>query len=113
MALIMALQSFSLLFVQLEFSVNQPYIARVLCMNRDKPQIKCDGKCFLTKELSRNADLETNNQKGISGFNAVTLFIDQPDNRVYYPENKEIILSSGQYYLDSGFLNATDRPPTA
>ena len=39
-ALMMALQSLSLLFVQIEYSVSQPYIARVLCVNRDKPQSK-------------------------------------------------------------------------
>lgn len=113
MAAIMALQSLSLLFVQLEFSVSQPYIAKVLCVNRDKPQMKCDGKCFLTKELSRNADLETNSQKGVSGFNAVTLFIEQSEYQTFYPEKKEMMISFSQYYFDSGFLNSTERPPTA
>lgn len=33
------------------YQVNKDYIARVLCENRDKPQLHCDGKCYLAKKL--------------------------------------------------------------
>lgn len=34
-----------------EYQVNKNYIATVLCINKDRPQLKCEGKCQLTKEL--------------------------------------------------------------
>jgi hypothetical protein len=31
---------------------NHAYIAAVLCENRDKPALKCDGKCYLRKKMA-------------------------------------------------------------
>lgn len=38
------------------YHVNKDYIARVLCENRDKPQLHCDGKCYLAKRLKTQQD---------------------------------------------------------
>ncbi|AQG82438.1 hypothetical protein [Spirosoma montaniterrae] len=38
------------------YHANKDYIARVLCENRDKPQLHCDGKCFLAKRLKASQD---------------------------------------------------------
>lgn len=38
------------------YHVNKDYIARVLCENRDKPQLNCDGKCYLAKQLKAQQD---------------------------------------------------------
>lgn len=33
------------------YQINKEYITRVLCENRDKPQLHCDGHCYLAKKL--------------------------------------------------------------
>lgn len=33
------------------FQLNKEYIARVLCENRDRPELHCDGKCYLAQRL--------------------------------------------------------------
>lgn len=38
------------------YHVNKDYIARVLCENRDKPQLHCDGQCYLAKKLKTQQD---------------------------------------------------------
>lgn len=38
------------------YHVNRDYIARVLCQNRDKPQLHCDGQCYLAKKLKAQQD---------------------------------------------------------
>lgn len=38
------------------FQINKEYITRVLCENRDKPQLHCDGKCYLAKRLKAQQD---------------------------------------------------------
>jgi hypothetical protein len=38
------------------YHANKDYIARVLCENRDKPQLNCDGKCYLAKKLKAQQD---------------------------------------------------------
>lgn len=38
------------------YNINKGYIARVLCENRDKPQLHCDGQCYLAKRLKAQQD---------------------------------------------------------
>ncbi len=38
------------------YHANKDYIARVLCENRAKPQLHCDGQCYLAKKLKAQQD---------------------------------------------------------
>jgi hypothetical protein len=35
----------------MEYYANYNYIATVLCENKDKPYLECNGKCYLQKQL--------------------------------------------------------------
>lgn len=48
-------QTFSKSVLVLNYQWNKDYIARVLCVNRDKPEMKCEGKCYLCKKLKADA----------------------------------------------------------
>lgn len=37
----------------IEYYANYDYIATVLCENRDKPYLECNGKCYLEKQLNK------------------------------------------------------------
>jgi len=41
------------------YQINKAYIMQTLCVNRDKPQLHCDGKCYLDKQLQKANDLNT------------------------------------------------------
>lgn len=41
------------LFVYAGFELNQRYIVTTLCVNRDKPQLHCNGKCYLMRKLKQ------------------------------------------------------------
>lgn len=43
-----------------EYVINQDYIAEFLCMNKDKPELQCNGKCHLVKQLERQQENEPN-----------------------------------------------------
>nr|WP_294901120.1 hypothetical protein [uncultured Pedobacter sp.] len=43
---------FTKVFVFAGFELNRNYIAENLCVNKDKPELKCHGKCFLMKKLA-------------------------------------------------------------
>jgi hypothetical protein len=47
------LQSFGQSVILINFRINQEYIARVLCENKEKPELKCNGNCQLTKQLKK------------------------------------------------------------
>lgn len=41
-----------------DYIINYDYITRVLCENKAKPELKCNGKCQLMKNLAKVADEE-------------------------------------------------------
>ncbi len=45
-----------------EYVVNYEYISKVLCVNKAKPMMHCNGKCHLMKELAKASE----NEKPIS-----------------------------------------------
>ena len=45
-------------FVTANFYWNQTEIAELFCINKEKPKLKCDGKCHLKSELTKT---DTNN----------------------------------------------------
>ncbi|MFY8067266.1 MAG: hypothetical protein RSE15_12720 [Flavobacterium sp.] len=44
----------------LEYIVNYDYIVKELCENKEKPALKCNGKCHLMKELAKTAEDDKN-----------------------------------------------------
>ena len=45
----------------LEYVVNYDYIVNELCENKSKPELKCNGKCHLTKELAKASEGNSDN----------------------------------------------------
>jgi len=74
-----AVQTFSRVVIVFGFYANQKTIAATLCENRDKPILKCEGKCLLAKKLLAQEKKEQQN----------------PDRKV---ENKPEVLSSRSFF---------------
>ena len=45
-----------------EYILNQDYIAEFLCINKDKPELQCNGKCHLIKASEKQ---QKNEPKGL------------------------------------------------
>jgi len=45
------LNTFNKELVLLDYYANRDFIKRVLCINTDKPELHCDGKCYLMTRL--------------------------------------------------------------
>lgn len=61
----------------LEYVVNYEYISKVLCINRDKPKLQCNGKCHLMKEMAKASDAEkplSSDKKGTAPILDVIIF---------------------------------------
>ncbi|MBA4320815.1 MAG: hypothetical protein C0412_20695 [Flavobacterium sp.] len=43
----------------IDYVVNYEYISTVLCVNKAKPKLQCNGKCHLMKELAKSSESET------------------------------------------------------
>ncbi|SFU37647.1 hypothetical protein SAMN05216480_10255 [Pustulibacterium marinum] len=42
----------------LEYIVFYDYIKNELCVNKDKPELHCDGKCYLAKQIAKAQEAE-------------------------------------------------------
>ncbi|MBT2161132.1 hypothetical protein [Zobellia barbeyronii] len=47
-----------------EYVANYDYIKNVLCENKDKPMLNCDGKCYLAKQLAKESEENSKNPFG-------------------------------------------------
>ena len=46
------------IFPLVEYAMNFDYIANVLCENKAKPEMHCNGKCHLMKQLANASEAE-------------------------------------------------------
>lgn len=76
------------------YNINQSYFASVLCINQDKPELQCKGKCFLKKQLDKS---EKENSKEKANLKSV--------DHVIYPFTA--LLSTQQLH----YAIATQYPP--
>lgn len=58
-SVVLILVAFTMLFKPLwpvvDYVANYEYIIEVLCENKDKPELKCNGKCYLGKQLAKES----------------------------------------------------------
>lgn len=57
------LANFSSVFIYMGFEANQSYISKVLCENKDKPEMHCEGKCYLMKKLKQAHEKEQKQER--------------------------------------------------
>lgn len=43
----------------INYAINYEYISSVLCENREKPELLCNGKCYLKKDLAKSSQSNT------------------------------------------------------
>jgi len=95
----------------LEYKVNFSYVASVLCENRDKPEMHCNGKCHLRKQLEKDQQQEKNGTAGKEKHEVV--YIDDLlsyDFRPIVPQTPQV----NDFYQDEILPNPTFsffRPP--
>jgi hypothetical protein len=56
-------ENISRLLVTAAFELNRPYIAEYFCVNKDKPLLHCDGKCYLARKLKEAEEKEKQSEK--------------------------------------------------
>ena len=62
-----------------DYLINYEYISKVLCENKDKPKLQCNGKCQLMKGLAKAIDTEnpvSSDKKSFSPIQEVLFFND-------------------------------------
>lgn len=57
------MQSLQGFFTYVDFKMNQKEITAKYCVNKDRPQLRCNGNCYLAKQLKKQDDIFAQKKK--------------------------------------------------
>ncbi|RTQ45416.1 hypothetical protein EJV47_25075 [Hymenobacter gummosus] len=58
LTLLILLQSFSREVLVVDYALHRARVTELFCVNKDKPQLQCNGKCHLRKQLRKAAEAD-------------------------------------------------------
>lgn len=100
----------------IDYVVNYEYISKVICINKAKPKLQCNGKCHLMKELAKTSESETpiSSNKKIASHELEILFFEEINSlkiTSFYFDKKQIV--NNNYSDLYSYLNSDSvfRPP--
>lgn len=99
--------------VHMDFNMRKDYIATVLCINKDTPVLKCNGKCYLAKKLKAAKERQEKG-KEVSFKSGFYFFAYQKSNKdqiLPYRLLEKLYTRTSQGQIDKGLIWSIDRPP--
>lgn len=107
--------NFTQLFVYAGFKVNQKFIADKLCINRSRPWMHCNGKCYFMKKIQQASENEKK-QEAKDNLNRLEISFFQEPFRLSFiePTTLETAKSSFPaytYQYSSRYIETIFRPP--
>jgi hypothetical protein len=103
----------------IQYAIFKSYIAKNLCVNRDKPKSCCEGKCFREKQvkiLNETSDTETtkeSNTTKISPSKEVKEFLPSQNILPPVPEYSFSNYQRTEISITSRYISAIFVPPKA
>lgn len=103
------------IFWQINFYLNQKEIAATECENKNRPELHCNGKCFLAKQLQKaEAELDAKKEKQSGAFSTLkviesNVFIPNQLIQIELPIEIKTIKASFFNYRNSYILEKGDR----
>jgi hypothetical protein len=86
---VLVLQPVHFLLIALNYVINKEFISTVLCINRDEPELNCNGKCQVAEQL-KEQEKKKNEQKGpITDKIDIPVYIPVSNDRLHPPIEKE------------------------
>lgn len=99
------------------YALRKDYIASHLCVNRDKPELKCCGKCYLRKQLKKvDGDNDPTRSTVAKTEREVIVYIlpDRPVlSAVFIPVIHKPFNPGGQHMMNRLLVPAIFHPPPA
>lgn len=97
----------------IDYQVNRDYIASTLCINKDRPELNCNGYCYLKTQMKKVVDLpveeipqlpipSTDNTELVFTFEEQEIVSFEPgleerNMLFYYSDNYHFNLSTGHF----------------
>jgi len=85
--------SFKDLVIYTHFFINKDFIVKYLCINRDKPALQCNGKCYLAKSIEKS-HREAEKVPDFLTENTTSIVFIMTDNIIISVNQKPLIYSA-------------------
>lgn len=99
----------------MDYLIDYEYISTVLCINKDKPELECNGKCFLMQELAKVADEQQHEStKKLCAISFSILFYCQNTQFEFIDTTAVylvLVADSYQELVLQDFINTDFKPP--
>jgi hypothetical protein len=109
----MLTHSFSQVVIVADYVINSELITKVFCVNKEKPAMKCNGKCHLAKQLEKDEE-----KKSVGKFknDEFQMIFESAVIGVVYSENIFLIPKTERFYYNRSLLigqnNSVFHPPS-
>jgi hypothetical protein len=104
--------SFSNWLVIASFNINQDYIAKELCVNRNKPGSNCNGHCYLCKQLNKDEKPEGTNSGTKEKFEVQLFFVATANSDSLSTASKKSVSSIAPHFTHQLYLKSFFHPPS-
>jgi len=89
------------------YFINYEYIAEVLCINKEKEMLACNGKCQLTKDVLENESSDNPDHVQINFEKFPNLFLEKSTfTSIHIPVSKR----KASYYFLSSYQRTLQKP---
>lgn len=103
------MQVLNQVFIVANYSINKDYISKVLCENKDKPKMHCNGKCLLKKQLAKE---EKKEQSPVKEKKEIQLFYETNSLiSISAPTNKNELSTGYSFPVTFKHLQSVFHPP--
>ena len=107
--------NFSCAFIFFGFKTNQSYITKNICINRFRPRLHCNGKCYLMRKIRQAAENEKKQDTKDGALRQEVSFCEEAF-RIIFPE-PHILTTQNVYFpnytrsYSNRFKGAIFKPP--
>lgn len=102
--------SLKISILQFEYSYNNKLFIEKYCENKDKPELKCNGKCHLKKVMNSGEESSENNTSILFDIVFNSSVENKSKNSFHFESSKKVIYSKNQI-KDSLTIFFIDHPP--
>lgn len=98
---------FTQAYYLIDYQLRKDFIAKAFCINKQKPQLNCNGKCYLAKRLKTAEEQENKAQHNIFDKYEIPTMICEELTNLHFQSYHFIQASASDTYLShySGLFN--------
>jgi hypothetical protein len=92
---VLMLQYFNKVEIFVYYQLNKGFISSTFCENKSKPELRCDGKCYMKKQLKATDENQSKTPINIRDFQEI----------IFFCSHSEILLTKQNTLPDLRFAN--------